>query len=517
MTIRFRHLRLRAETSSGTFGADIPFVPGLNVLWADNTKGKSTCLQGLLYALGLEKMLSPRREIPLTYVMTSHLDEPETGTQHKILESAVFVEMENAQGEIVTVRRGIKSTTDTRLVTVFRGPLLTQPAGQYAQNDYFVLDPGAAQREAGFHRMLAGFLGWDLPRVRRFDGSETPLYLETIFPLLFVEQKSGWSSMPGAFPTYLQIRDVSRRAVEFLMALDTFGGELRRQQLDLEIAANNSAWAAKRGEIQSVAASANARVPGIPDTPTVSSADIESAFLMVPDQEEWRPIAALTAALRGRVADMKTGEIPQIGDISEDAAAELDRAMESAAEKNARRNSLFRSRQAEITQKASIRQRLAALQEDLQKNLDAQKLRNFGSRVTESFAADHCPTCFQPIHDTLLAQRASAAVMSIEDNIEYIRSQRAIFLRLDAQADAAIVDYEKQLYSSPRPRLVGPSFSRRARATYHSASSPRETGIMFTMPNPSDPPDFALKLRTRSPSCASTSNSLSLAASLASH
>jgi hypothetical protein len=330
-------------------------------------------------------------------------------------------------------------------VTVFRGPLLTQPAGQYAQNDYFVLDPGAAQREAGFHRMLAGFLGWDLPRVRRFDGSETPLYLETIFPLLFVEQKSGWSSMPGAFPTYLQIRDVSRRAVEFLMALDTFGDELRRQQLDLEIAANNSAWAATRGEIQSVAASANARVQGVPNTPTVSSADIESAFLMVPDQEEWRPIAALTAALRGRVADMKTAEIPEIGDISEDAAAELDRAMESAAEKNARRNSLFRSRQAEITQKASIRQRLAALQEDLQKNLDAQKLRNFGSRVTESFAADHCPTCFQSIHDTLLAQRASAAVMSIEDNIEYIRSQRAIFVRLDAQADAAIVDYEKQL------------------------------------------------------------------------
>jgi hypothetical protein len=28
-----------------------------------------------------------------------------------------------------------------------------------------------------------------------------------------------------------------------------------------------------------------------------------------------------------------------------------------------------------------------------------------------------------------------------------------------------------------------------------SASSPRETGIMFTMPNPADPPEFALKLR----------------------
>jgi hypothetical protein len=53
VTLRIRHLRLRAETSAGTFGADIPLKPGLNVIWADNTKGKSTCLQGLLYALGV--------------------------------------------------------------------------------------------------------------------------------------------------------------------------------------------------------------------------------------------------------------------------------------------------------------------------------------------------------------------------------------------------------------------------------------------------------------------------------
>jgi hypothetical protein len=38
-----------------TFQFDEPFALGLNVLWADNTKGKSTCLQDLLYALGLDQ------------------------------------------------------------------------------------------------------------------------------------------------------------------------------------------------------------------------------------------------------------------------------------------------------------------------------------------------------------------------------------------------------------------------------------------------------------------------------
>ena len=152
---------------------------------ANNTKGKSTCLQGLLYALGLERMLSPRRDIPLTYVMTTHLEDPETGEQHRSsIVSSVFVELENASGKVITVQRGIVSPTNTKLISVFYGPMLTKPAGHYSQRDFFALDRGAAQREAGFHRMLAEFIGWQLPKVRRFDGGETTLYLETIFPLL---------------------------------------------------------------------------------------------------------------------------------------------------------------------------------------------------------------------------------------------------------------------------------------------------------------------------------------------
>lgn len=443
MTLRIRHLRLRAETSSGPFGADIPFSTGLNVLWADNTKGKSTSLQGLLYALGLERMLSPRREIPLTYVMTSHLEEDDkTGVHHAILESSVSVELENAAGKIITVRRAVKSTRDTRLVTVFQGPQLTNPTGQYEQRDYFVLDPGAAQREAGFHRYLAEFMGWQLPRARRFDGSETMLYLETVFPLLYIEQKAGWSSMPAAFPNYLQIRDVGRRAIEFLLGLDTHELELRRQQLDMDLAASNSAWSSKRAEILSVAALANARVQGISTAPIISVADIEAAYLQAPAGDEWRPLDEIMSELRGRVAELRQAEIPDVEDISDAAAEELSQVMEAAAEQNANRNALFRARQA---QRASVQRRIAALEDDLQKNQDAQKLRNFGSKLTEAFAADHCPTCSQPIQDTLLAQQASAAVMPVEDNIEYIKSQRAIFQRLNVQVEAAIASLDRRL------------------------------------------------------------------------
>ena len=82
MTLRLRHLRMRAQTSTGPYGADIRFESGLNVIWADNTKGKSTCMQGMLYALGLEKMLSPRREVPLPHAMMSYLNNDD-GSQRR--------------------------------------------------------------------------------------------------------------------------------------------------------------------------------------------------------------------------------------------------------------------------------------------------------------------------------------------------------------------------------------------------------------------------------------------------
>lgn len=445
MTVKFRHLRLRAETSDGPFGADIPLTEGLNILWADNTKGKSTCMQGLLYALGLEKMLGPRREIPLTYVMTSHLDDPETGQRHTVLESSVWVELENSASEIVTVRRGVVSSANRKLVSVFDGPLLTEPAKHYRQRDYFVLDPGAATRDAGFHRMLAEFLGWTLPIVRRYDGRETMLYLETIFPLLYVEQKAGWSSLPAAFPTYLQIRDVGRRAVEFVLALDTHELELGRQQIDLDLAVSKAEWGAKRDELLSIARSINARVEGIPSTPTISVEAIEQAHLLVIDRDRWHPLNELASLLRSRIADLYQVDTPSVEEIASEAAIELEQLTEKVAEQNALRNTLFRARQNEIAQKGSIELRIAALDEDLQKNRDALKLRNLGSTIAETFAAEHCPTCAQPITDTLLAQHVSAEVMSIEENTRYIQAQLDIFKQLRDHSTATIEALNRQL------------------------------------------------------------------------
>jgi hypothetical protein len=48
--IAIRHLRLRAITAAKIYAADIPLRSGLNIVQADNTSGKSTSLQAIIYA-----------------------------------------------------------------------------------------------------------------------------------------------------------------------------------------------------------------------------------------------------------------------------------------------------------------------------------------------------------------------------------------------------------------------------------------------------------------------------------
>jgi hypothetical protein len=197
--------------------------------------------------------------------------------------------------------------------------------------------------------------------------------------------------------------------------------------------------------MRSIAGLVNGRIEAVPAQPVAAAAEIERGFILVPDGEDWHALDEQASNVRDRLEEMYRAEVPNVEDVADATAEEIDRLTTLLSEQNGRRAALFRARQAEVSQRASIARRIAALEEDLQKNLDAQKLRDFGSKIFETLAADHCPTCSQPIQDTLLAQQASAQIMPVESNIEYIRSQRGIFQKLSARTEAAIPDIDRQL------------------------------------------------------------------------
>jgi hypothetical protein len=426
LSLRFRHLRLRATTAGGTFGADVPFSEGLTVLWADNTKGKSTCMQGMLYALGLEKMLSPRREVPLPHAMTSYV-QTDDNRRHDILESSVSLEIQNAAGQIITVHRSVKALTDPRLITVDFGAVLSSGATDVRRQNFFVLDGGAAQREDGFHFFLEGFLGWNLPQVRRYDAPETKLYLETVFPLFWVEQKFGWSTIPAAIPTYMRIREVQKRAVEFIMDLDVYRLELQRERLTEALSANAKAWATVREDVSRFIVRSGGRIIAVSERPVAEDNTLASGFVEVAEGGEWVPLTQLAARYRVIAANLAASAIPEVEEQSGEVARRLEQISARVDALNHQRIGLHGLRQLKAADIQSLQRRIDTLGDDLNKNLDVQKLQRYSGSAVAALTPDRCPTCEQALVDALLSQEAMSAVMPIADNIEYIRSQKKMF------------------------------------------------------------------------------------------
>jgi len=260
-----RHLFLDVLTSDGRYGRRLDFGDGINIIRADNSMGKSTLMQSIIYGLGLEGMFGPSHDVPLAHATTEYL-EHEHG-KASVIESKIFLEVENSRNEFLTIKRTIKGANSQHLMTVIVGRALTGVNSAGAREDYFVREPFAAVSERGFHRRLAEFMGWELPNVPRYDDVDCPLYLEAVFPLLYVEQKLGWGKIPARYPTYLGIRDLARRTVEFLLGLDAYKIAIEKIAVQDEIGRIRAAWGTLRSQIGKVAAPISGMVDGVPPEP----------------------------------------------------------------------------------------------------------------------------------------------------------------------------------------------------------------------------------------------------------
>lgn len=443
-TLSIRALHLYAETARGPVGRRLDFGTGLNILRADNTSGKSTALMAIIYALGLEGMLGPSGRIPLAHAMTDRVDI--AGTVQAVTSSGVSLEIANGAGEIITVSRAVKDAlVDRHLVTVHTGPAITAP-GDYRVSDYFVRRRGGAQNEAGFHRFFANFLGLDLPRVPRLDGSEGLLYLEAIFPYFFVEQKHGWASIQARIPTYLGIRDVQKRTAEYVLGLSALDRARARQRIRSNMAALEATW---QDTNRSAAELARLSQVVLVDAPVRISRgfDAEQFRPSVAVGNEWLALDTAVASLRTEL-EQEQGTPQSVGEAVEGIEANLPRLERALRETLAVAASLAEERDDLSRQREQLSIRLEALSEDLQRHQDAEVLRHLGSRHAQALLADHvCPTCHQELAD---GADISAHAMTAAENIEYIRRQIATF-----EASRADVERVLDAVSSRQVALAG--------------------------------------------------------------
>jgi prefoldin subunit 5 len=421
--LRLRRLELRVQTTGPECGFDIDFGPGLNILRADNSSGKSTCLQAIIYALGLEGMLSASREVPLPHAMTHVVDV--LGTEYSVRSSHVSLEIENGDGQILTIRRAVKGEQiDTRLIETWSGPALTS-FGQWPQRDFFVRLPGAAQREAGFQHRLAEFLGWRMPSITKMDGGEAPLYLEALFPYMFVEQKHGWTGIQARIPGYLGLREPGKRAVEFLLRLEAYDRVLTRQRLLSARAVVDADWKARVQSLIAAGETAGVMVRGLPERPAASVTPSQ-IDLLISNGRDWETLDDAIGRLEEEIDEISSTQVQSVASSVNEAETNLTLSQHALAEAAAQLSHV-NEESADVTRRRDgLDLRIESLEEDLKRHRDLGMLQRLGSASLGEMVDSRgiCPTCHQELRDGM---DISSHAMTVVENIQYIQQQLDTF------------------------------------------------------------------------------------------
>lgn len=434
-----RAIKLRVVTERGDFGFEFSFSRNLTIVRASNSSGKSTLFNSLLYALGMEEIVGGKGEKTLPYAVKDYFEYE--GARINVAASEVFIEIENASGTVITLRRAVRdSARDTKLIEVFSRAHLTKNEDLGVATPTYLHDAGGARKQEGFHRYLETFLGLELPQVPTTSGGEAKLYLQAVFAALAVEQKRGWTDYIANIP-FFGIRDARTRVVEFLLGLSVFETNAKRNRLNAESVEIDSQWRQAVDELRREAASKGVAADGVPNQPTP---------LFDPSQTLLRRHTGPTSILLDEYIAQLRMEYTALKERSEqfsrslgvDALKEINVATEELQEL-----SVVHERTTAMLgmNRSSLREYEALLnetQEDLERNKTAAKLRDLGADHGVELATGHCPTCHQTVEDTLLSESVTGPQMDLATNIGYLESQSRMLQRQIAGLRETIVESE---------------------------------------------------------------------------
>jgi len=357
---------------------------------------------------------------------------------------ALAVELRNEDGQVLTVRRYVVHGSVARdMVDVWHQPVIDQ---QPLSNGtpMFLHAAGSATRDSGFHAELSKFLEWDLPTVAKFNGDSTLLYPDAIFPFLLVDQQS-WGSAAARKVERFQIREPSKRAVEFLLALKGPAARLERDQLEATIARHRSEWDGLARALRSTASLVGGRVSGFPDQPSGASnrevrspTSLEDAALELLRDEEWVDAPTVLSDLDDQLAALASPR-PRPREEPRTTEAEVIRQLREELQ-DAQAAALLLESDMELgeSQLASLERRVAALSEERARHADLRTLQRLGAEVHASHLGDHaCPTCHQSL-DSVEEGESGGETLDVDDTIQLLNAQAATTARLRDEAAQAL-------------------------------------------------------------------------------
>lgn len=413
------------------FSTKIPFKKGLNVIRADNTSGKSTCVNAIAYALGLESILGPLKSKPFPKSLYETInDSKNNGTIYNVTHSYVELKIQNKNNEFATVKRLIKDQNN--IITVHKD-------NEY--QDYFLKSYGSlgsSKSEYGFHNWLENFMGWELPLVPHLNGDKVKLYLEAVFPLFFIEQKRGWSEIQANVPVNYGIKNVKKTAIEYVLDISNFETENRLNNLRKRLDHCEDQWKFLSNSIESLCNVSNFYFSGI--SPIGSQIFPIDYFISGVNADIPLHIAKVTLM---KELQSESEDTPKDNDLIEkiESQKEVLRGLYESLSYLERKKEQLQTVQFESANKSKI------LYNDLQRYKQLALLTKLGSENNFTVDLEECPICHNELSDFLHIshKKTTVAPMTLEQNILFIKEQHDFMNNISNKHSDEILEVNHKL------------------------------------------------------------------------
>lgn len=422
--LKINKIKFEVNTDSGLYGANYEFTNGLNIIRANNTSGKSSLFQAITYCLGFEEIIGGRNEKTMQSVFRDQVEYPKDSF-HKVIQSFVYLEIENSKNDIITVKRSVINNSDRKpqLVDVYFGKLIDDTEEILPESKpMYIHDKGGATDEMyGFHLFLENFLDWNLPNVLTNSGDSRKLYIQQIASSFMIEQKSGWSDFFATMP-HFGLANKEARAIEFLLKLDVTENKKRKQQIAFNKRIIEDKWTTLNNQFIRLAEKGGGKIVGLEQKPAIINDYRGLNILLTKDEEEY----SISNYIDLQVEELRLIQNKAVFSVGQNISndeIQLEKLNNFINNLSLNYELISTELNFDKDRLRSYKSQLILLKDDLRKNKGALKVKNLGADFNLKTSSEICPTCNQEINDSLLPLEVEQIPMRLEDNIDFIDAQ----------------------------------------------------------------------------------------------
>lgn len=409
-------------TTSGVekFGCYYEFEANkLNIVKGTNHSGKTTLVSAIFYCMGMEELLGGQNTKALDSILTSVV--PYQRTEYNINESAIYLEIKNANNKIITIKRYAKHVdVDPRIAYIYENELSS--INEESKIITYIHDKGAAQNSLGFHKYLADYINYDLPLVPSYSDQEMKLYLQVIFNAYFVEQLQGWTDFFATIPNF-GTKEPKKRIVEFLLNLEASEFEKDKFNYEVEKERITNKWIQHIAGIKSSLKeiSANEEIEYEQPISIDKFRDSKFDIFFIDEDEKKIKFTQVIENIEVKIKELYE-EMTKPKDNNETKLFDIRDRLKNIARKISKLNEIINIKTNNLQQSEN---ELQKIENEITKLTDLQKIKRYihDDTITSQIAQGVCPTCHQKIDSSFYSK---IAVMGVDDNKEYLVAQKKI-------------------------------------------------------------------------------------------